>query len=239
MKQKILFALLAAVCLVGCGSEEEEVQGGIETYYSNVSFAGVWNVAEVNIDGRWQSSRTAGYKDSQIVIAEDSCYQSSGRFGFSYGRYTADGSTVNCLDNYRKLHLLCEFKNIVGNKATATIVNKNGISLDYHLERDDSNPALYLDPLKYLNGTWDIDQTDNGYIILRGYSADIHYDGIDDSFWINRQQDNIGSLRFSGNTSNFSGFFDLSKEPYTIHLQGRIYYPNNKYISLKCTKREE
>lgn len=236
MKQKILFALLAVVWLVGCGNEEEDNPKGIEDFYSNVAFAGVWNVSEVNIGGAWQDARTADYKDSQIIIAEDSCYQSFGRFGNCYGRYTTKGRTATCLDDYRRQHLVCQFKSISGNKATATITNKEGRSTDFHLERDDSNPALYLDPLKFLDGTWDIHNDEGGYVSIYGYSADIHHSKFNAGYEIYRSPADISSFKLG---SGLTIRFDLSKTPYTLSIAGRCYELNGKYINITCTKRDE
>ena len=236
MKQKILFALLAVVCLVGCGGSNEEEQGLLESFYSNVAFAGVWNVSEVNIGGTWQDAKAAGYKDSQIIIAEDSCYQSFGRFGNSYGRYVIKDGKAQCLDYYRKLHMVCHFKRISGNNATATITNKDGVSLDFRLLRDDSNPAIYLDPLKYLDGTWDIKGDEGGYVVLHGYGADIHHSLFDAGYWVERSSSDIRNLMFG---SELGVYFNLSATPYTMHIQGSCHELNGKYITLECTKRNE
>jgi hypothetical protein len=237
MKQKILFALLAVVCLVGCGGSDEEEQSLLESFYSNVAFAGVWNVSEVNIGGTWQGAKAVGYKDSQIIIAEDSCYQSFGRFGNSYGRYVIKDGKAQCLDYYRKLRMVCHFKRISGNNATATITNKDGVSLDFRLLRDDSNPAIYLDPLKYLDGTWDIREADGGgYIELHGYAAVVHHSQFDAGWYIDRHPSGISRLLFG---EQMAGYFDLSKEPYTLHLQGRCYELGDRNITFDCIKRSE
>lgn len=225
-----------AVVLAGCGSDEEEV-GGLESFYSNVLFAGVWNVSEVNIGGTWQDAKTAGYKDSQIIITEDSCYQSFGRFGNSYGRYSiSSGNKANCKDYYGKLHMVCHFKNVSGNKATATVTNKEGASLDFHMERDDNNPAIYLDPLKYLDGTWDIDGDEGGYVVLRGYAADVHHSKFDASYEVYRSTTGLWALNFG---SGILAIFDMSTTPNTFHVQGRCYELNGKEINFVCTKRSE
>ena len=225
---------MVAACLTACGGSDEEEQDLLESFYSNVAFAGVWNVSEVNIGRTWQDAKTAGYKDSQIIIAEDSCYESSGRFGYNYGRYRMKNGKANCLDYYGKLQLVCQFKNINGNTATATITDKSGVTLDFHMERDNSNPALYLDPLKYLDGYWDIDGDDGGYVQLRGYSADIHTSKFDYGCYIERSSFTIYSLSFG---YNFTGRFNLSREPYTLHIQGR--YPDFQNINFTCVKRSE
>lgn len=232
MKQKILFAMLAVVCLVGCGSDEEEFLVNNPL----MPFAGVWNITEVNMGGSWQSAKSAGYGNTYIIFSEDSCYQTDGHFGSSYYHYKVEGGKIICTDYYDKLQLICQFKSISGQAATATITDNSGKSFDFRMERDESNPALYLDPLKFLDGTWDIHNDEGGYVSIYGYSADIHHSKFNAGYEIYRSPADISSFKLG---SGLTIRFDLSKTPYTLSIAGQCYELNGKYINITCTKRDE
>ena len=225
--------MLITAVIAGCSKENED--DCVDSYYSNVAFAGVWNVSEVNIGGTWQDAKTASYKDTQIIITEDSCYQSFGKFGKNYGRYRIKDGKANCIDYYGKLCLVCQFKNVNSKTATAAITNKDGVTLDFRLTKDDGNPALYLDPLKYLNGYWDVDGEEGSYVHLRGYAADIHTSKMDEcGFWVHRATWDINGLMFG---ETFIARFDLSKEPYVLTLSGNNSNEIYRNRTLTCIKR--
>lgn len=232
MKQKILFALLAVVCLVGCGNEEEDV------LLNNLSmpFAGVWDITEVNMDGSWQSAKSAGYGNTYVIFSEDSCYQTDGRFGSSYYHYKVEGGRIICTDYYDKLQLICQFKSISGQAATATITDNSGKTLDFRMKRDESNPAKYKNPVKYLDGYWDIDGVDGGvvdlyegcFVIISGifdYRSDVER-----STW------DIGHFKFG---SYFVAVPDLSSKPWKLNVSRTNFGQEYRNVNFTCTKRAE
>ena len=159
MKKMILMAVLALTVLTGCSSDDDDF------VVNRMSVYGDWSVKEVNVDGTWIDAKKAKQTYS-ITLTEDGYWVTASE---PYP-YEVKEKSVECYDEKRtEITTIIRFTSMNGNTATAKVSwPASGKSIEARMERD-ASPYYCKAPSSYLNGVWDIVNTDNGGTVAFDY----------------------------------------------------------------------
>lgn len=147
MKQKILFALLAVMCLVGCGSEEEDA---IAITAANI--AAMWDVTATNDGSGWVACDS-----SRVILSEDGYCMTMGRLSIVksiHGKYQFSGNTATLRDDEGNGMAQCTFSEVRQNTARATFACPGNTTIELRMRRNRTLPLMYKEPIKFLQGRW-------------------------------------------------------------------------------------
>ena len=147
MKQKILFALLAVACLVGCGSDEEGVVN-----ISSETIAAMWDVTATNDGSGWVTCDS-----SRVVLSEDGYCMTMGRLfydGSIHGKYSFYENTATLRDDDGAKTSQCVFTEVRKHTASAVFSFPDNRKMELRMERNETQPLMYKDAVKYLQGRW-------------------------------------------------------------------------------------
>lgn len=156
----IVMALMAVVTvLAGCGGDDDDF------VVNRMSVYGDWSVKEVNVDGTWIDAKKAK-QTFYITLTEDGYWVTASE---SYP-YEVKEKSVECYDEKRtEIKTIIRFTSMNGKTATAKVSwPASGKSIEARMERD-ASPYYCKAPSSYLNGVWDIVNTDNGGTVAFDY----------------------------------------------------------------------
>ena len=160
MKKMILMAVVALTVLTGCSGDDDDF------VVNRMSVYGDWSVKEVNVDGTWIDAKKAKQTYS-ITLTEDGYWVTAS----APYPYEVKDKSVECYNEKRtEIKTIIRFTSMSGNMATAKVSwPASGKSIEARMERDTS-PYYCKAPSSYLNGVWDIVNTDNGGTVTFNYT---------------------------------------------------------------------
>lgn len=154
-----LMAVVVLTMLTGCSGDDDDFA------VNRMSVYGDWSVKEVNVDGTWIDAKKVNQTFS-ITLTEDGYWVTASE---PYP-YEVKEKSVECYDEKRtEINIIIRFTSMNGNTATAKVSwPASGKSIEARMERD-ASPYYCKAPSSYLNGVWDIVNTDNGGTVTFDY----------------------------------------------------------------------
>lgn len=169
MRNKYLLFILLFVSIFPCCSSDED-SSPLEITPQNI--VAKWVANEMLSGNTWVPVDTTQYLPATLYLTEDGYFWAEGMiYRNGAGKYLLNGNTVTTTDGKK----LCRFENLTTQTAQAYVNDGEGRTLQLRFMRDESGRFLYLDPPKWLVGTWRIDDIQGGIAEFTETQAKIIY----------------------------------------------------------------
>ena len=167
----LLFILLFVFIFPSCSSDENS--SPLEITTQNV--VAKWVATEMLSGNTWVAVDTTQYLPACLFLSEDGYFWTLGMiYRNGAGKYMLDGNTITTTDGKK----LCRFETLTANTAQAYVSDGEGGTLQLRFQRDETARYLYIEPKKWLVGTWHIDDIQGGIVEFSDTLAKIIYGDI-------------------------------------------------------------
>lgn len=172
MRNKSSLFLLLLVSIFSCCSSDED-SSTIEVNAQNI--VAKWVATEMLSGNTWIPVDTTQYLPAILFFTEDGYFWTEGMiYKNGAGKYILNGKNVTTSEGKN----LCRFETLTTHTAQAYVSDGEGGTLRLRFKRDESGRFLYLDPKKWLIGTWRIDDMQGGIAEFTEARAKIIYGDI-------------------------------------------------------------
>ena len=172
---RTFFALtLLMMIFAACDGEDEKMDISVG------SIAAMWDITETNDGSGWK--KCDSLQMSRTILSEDGFCSTMGKLFHDYlirGKFSFSDNIVILRDDYDTKSLCCTFTEVRKHSATAFFKFSDDMKLEVKMERNETQPLTYKDPVTFLNGKWILVESlsysggqpevnDNGFVVFEG-----------------------------------------------------------------------
>ncbi len=132
-----------------CDGEDEKMDISVG------SISAMWDITETNDGSGWK--KTDSLQMSRMILSEDGFCSTMGKLFHDYlirGTFSHSDNIVILRDDDDTKSLCCTFTEVRQHSASAIFKFPDNMKLEVKMERNETQPLTYKDPVTFLNGKW-------------------------------------------------------------------------------------